>query len=77
MATIHVKDNPNIIYNVLPIVKKSIKKRSLNTSYYDSNMNSHAIIKENIRDLKFDTIDSNLKCFILTNFLIIIFINYF
>ena len=52
MATIHVKDNPEIIYNLLPIVKKSIKKRSLNN--YDSNMNSHAIIKGNIRDLKFD-----------------------
>ncbi len=61
MATIHVKDNPNIIYNVLPIVKKSIKKRSLNNNY-DSNMNSHAIIKGNIQDIKFDIIDSKLKC---------------
>ena len=61
MATIHVKDNPNIIYNVLPIVKKSIiNKRSLNN--YDSNVNSHAIIKGNIQDLKFDIIDSKLKC---------------
>jgi hypothetical protein len=62
LATIHVKDNPEIIYNLLPIVKKSIKKRSLNN--YDSNMNSHAIIKGNIRDLKFDTIDSKLNCII-------------
>ena len=62
MATIHVKDNPDIIYNLLPIVKKSIKKRSINN--YDSNMNSHAIIKGNIRNLKFDTIDSKLKCII-------------
>jgi hypothetical protein len=29
---------------------------------YDSNMNSHAIVKGNIKDLKFDIVDSTSKC---------------
>lgn len=56
MATIHVEGASDAVFNIMPIVEKtkSSKKRSVGSSNYDSQLNSHAIERRTLKGLRFD-----------------------
>ena len=59
LATIHDKNSHDYVYNILPVVQKmrSNKRISFHTGY-DYEMNSHAMVRGNMKDINFDNIIS-------------------
>lgn len=65
MATINVDGSTDVTYNVLPVIDRArtTRKRlfSNSNSKYDSNLNSHAIIRGNLRDFNFDQVNTKIE----------------
>lgn len=54
LASIHSKSAQDV-YNIFPIMENvRSNKRSVIRNGYNSELNSHAIVKGNLKDIKFD-----------------------